>query len=93
MECPPPTSIRLDRLCRKPGKPYNRARGNATPCETVCCDVGGGIPVTMVWLVLLLVLTLLFGIGGVVKGFLWAMLIALVLVVATALVATRVLRR
>ena len=59
----------------------------------VCCDVGGGIPVTMVWLVLLLVLTLLFGIGGVVKGFLWAMLIALVLVVATALVATRVLRR
>jgi hypothetical protein len=53
----------------------------------------GASRVTMVWLILLLVLTLLFGIGGVVKGFLWAMLIALVLVVATALVATRVLRR
>lgn len=55
--------------------------------------MGQGTAVAMGWLVLLLILTLLFGIGGVVKGFLWAMLIALVLVVATALVATRVLRR
>lgn len=47
----------------------------------------------MLVLLLLIVLILVFGIGGVIKGLLWAMLIAVALVVITALAATRLLRR
>jgi hypothetical protein len=46
----------------------------------------------MALLLLLLLLIVIFGLGGVVKGLLWAMLVAVGLVVVAALVATRTFR-